>query len=319
MENTTNLKKRDPSTQENVKVEEQLTVTEQKTDIQTENPLNTNEKKELSEHPDSDPTWICISGIRQFMTDYQLVKTLSKEFNKKNPAYWKTVTHILKPNKKSLAFLKMADEASANTIRGLFPIKIKNRKSKARPAKFDPALLKQARTIEQVNAYIKQRQDSHKQYQPPNEDFVASITQESITALMREKICGYSSIEYAKQIEMKKAVLIEHLVSIRNTAVKESANNYHTLDWILQNGTGKQFEPNKDRSLQCCKIDQFIDCAEEHRIHYRNKNELTIGLSAPLFDGKCLPKVGFNVSLGEHFFHCIERGQVPEDNITCPK
>jgi hypothetical protein len=46
---------------------------------------------------------------------------------------------------------------------------------------------------------------------------------------------------------------------------------------------------------------------------------LTIGLSAPIFEGKSLPKVGFNVSVGEKNFHCIERGLVPEDNITCPK
>jgi hypothetical protein len=136
---------------------------------------------------------------------------------------------------------------------------------------------------------------------------------------MRQKICGYSSIDYATQIEKKKEVLTEHLVSIRNIAVKESSSTYHNMEWILQNNGGKEFDPNKAHDLKCCDIDQFIECTEEHRVHYRNKNELTIGLSAPIFDGKCLPKVGFNVSLGQHNFHCIERGTVPEDNITCPK
>lgn len=76
------------------------------------------------------------------MTDYQLVKELKKQFDKKDPTYWPTVTHILKPKKKSLAFIKMADEASAIAVKALFPLKVKNRKAKARPAKFDPALLK---------------------------------------------------------------------------------------------------------------------------------------------------------------------------------
>jgi hypothetical protein len=146
MENTTNLKKRDPNDQPEAKLEAPLAEEGQI----AENPEVTTEKKRvvLSQHPETDPTWICISGIRQFMSDFQLVKELKKQFDKKDANYWPTVTHILKPKKKSLAFIKMADKASTEVIRGLFPIKIKNRKAKARPAKFDPALLKQARTIQ---------------------------------------------------------------------------------------------------------------------------------------------------------------------------
>jgi hypothetical protein len=87
----------------------------------------------------------------------------------------------------------------------------------------------------------------------------------------------------------------------------------------LQNGESKENTPNKSAVLPCCPLGHFIECEEEHRVHYRNKNELTIGMSAPIFEGKALPKVGFNVSVGEQNFHCIERGTVPEDNITCPR
>jgi hypothetical protein len=138
MENTTMLKKRNPADTSEVKFEDQA----QPVAENEENPLNTAKQPVLSEHPDSDPTWICISGIRQFMTDYQLVKELKKQFDKKDTTFWGTVTHILKPKKKSLAFIKMTDEVSTEIIKNLFPLKIKNRKAKARPAKFDPALLK---------------------------------------------------------------------------------------------------------------------------------------------------------------------------------
>ena len=123
MESDSQLTKRDPS----LKIEP--------------NEAETTEKKALA-HPESDQSWICVSGIRQFMTDYQLVKELKKCFGLKHEQEFKTITHILKPKKKPLAFLKIVDEASAQVIRNLFPISIKNRKAKARPAKFDPALLR---------------------------------------------------------------------------------------------------------------------------------------------------------------------------------
>lgn len=125
-----------------------------------------------------------------------MVKEIKKAFGQKNEQEFKTITHILKPKKKPLAFIKIADEASAQVIRNLFPISIKNRKAKARPAKFDPALLRQARTIDQVDSYIEKRQQNHRLYEPPNPDYVKTLTQESVTALMREKICGYASLSY---------------------------------------------------------------------------------------------------------------------------
>lgn len=79
--------------------------------------------------------------------------------------------------------------------------------------------------------------------------------------MMKEKICGYSSIDYATQIEMKKKTLTDHLVSIRNIAVKESSNAFHKIEWILQNGQNKQngesteLSPNEDKTLKCCEID----------------------------------------------------------------
>jgi len=61
MESSTQLSKRDPSDQSKDKE------------------VGNKEKKNL-EHPDSDQTWICVSGIRQFMTDYELVKEIKKCF-----------------------------------------------------------------------------------------------------------------------------------------------------------------------------------------------------------------------------------------------
>ena len=299
MESSTQLSKRDPSDQNKDKE------------------VGNREKKNL-EHPDSDQTWICVSGIRQFMTDYELVKEIKKCFGQANEQAFQTITHILKPKKKPLAFLKIVDEGSAQVIRNLFPISIKNRKAKARQAKFDPALLRQARTIEQVSSYIEKRQQNHRLYEPPNEEFAKALTQESVTALMREKICGYASLSYDTQIAKKSQELKEHLIAIRNIAVKESANTYHENSWIIKSTESKHV-PNPSTDLPCCELGKFMECEEQNRVFYRNKNELTIGLSAPIFDGKCLPKLGFNVAVQVQNFHCIEGGQKPEDNITCPQ
>lgn len=96
-------------------------------------------------------------------------------------------------------------------------------------------------------------------------------------------------------------------MTIRNIAVKEALQTYHEISWINQNPESKNVA-NPRTDLPCCELSDFMECEEQNRIFYRNKNELTIGLSAPIFGGKCLPKVGFNVAVTEQNFHCIEGG-----------
>jgi len=57
-----------------------------------------------------------------------------------------------------------------------------------------------------------------------------------------------------------------------------------------------------------------VECPENYRTGYRNKNEFTIGLNT--FTQK--PKVGFNVSDNSKNFHGVELGNSHEDSLTCP-
>ena len=66
---------------------------------------------------------------------------------------------------------------------------------------------------------------------------------------------------------------------MKEEARKEGVG-YGGEDWIV-----------REKEAECCKVVDFIECEEENREFYRNKTELTVGVSGvtglPIFGFNC--------------------------------
>ena len=313
--------------------------------------------KPTQQDPDKDernrmklPLWACVSGVRKFMSDFEIYKELKKIFKDKDVEF----DHLIKQKNQVLFFVKLKDETSYQAFKSAFPFKIKNRKVKFKEAVLSKTQLKRARTTDQLEEIMKRKTKLHRTYRAPDPEFLKSMTKEKIVALMKERICAFHGVRYEEQILRKRSKLEDYLVQIKAMGVAEAKKVYTKMAWVTpkaskpqleepvlqppnnqQNENSGTSEPQNAQEAQneggdaqksakaaqsstkdlCCEISQFIECDEKYRKFYRNKNEFTIGVCA--LTGKA--RVGFNVGVGQKNFHTIEIGDSPEDSVTCPE
>jgi len=242
--------------------------------------------------------WVCVQGVQKFMKDFEILRTLKKLFDIKECG----ITELIKEKNKPFFFMRFESLGKKEEFLPKFPFTIKNRKCKARDASFSKGTLRKSRTVTHIEEFMDKKRESHKEKEVDSE-FLRTVTPQSLIEMMQQRICGYNNVDYSEQIERKKAELLNFLEEIKKVAVKDAEELGHCLSWITS------------EKPQCCELKDFIECEEDWRKYYRNKNEFTIGTC--LLENK--QKVGFNISENAHNFHSVCRGDSFEDTVTCPK